>query len=81
MQLLCRIETGGFDAWRRDFDGDSEGRGQAGLNLLQMWRDAAAPDTALLLFETRDRARAEAYLARRDQLGHGLGSATFLKTA
>ena len=81
MQLLTRIETGGFDAWRRDFDGDSEGRGQAGLNLLQMWREVGSPNTAVLLFEARDRDRAEAYLKERDQLGHGLGTATFLNTA
>ena len=81
MQLLCRIETGGFDAWRRGFDGDAEGRGRAGLNLLQMWRETGAPDTALLLFEVRDRSRAQAYLNERNQLGHGLGTATFLNTA
>ena len=81
MQLLCRIETEGFDAWRREFDGDAEGRGRAGLSLLQIWRVAGAPDTALLLFEVRDRDRAEAYLKQRDQLGHGLGTATFLETA
>ena len=81
MQLLTRIETGGFDAWRRDFDAASEGRGRAGLSLLQIWRDADAPDTALLLFEVRDRDRARDYLTQRDQLGHPLGAATFLQTA
>ena len=81
MHLLTRIETGGFDAWRRDFDAASEGRGRAGLSLLQIWREADAPDTALLLFEVRDRGRAQDYLTQRDQLGHPLGVATFLKTA
>ena len=80
MQLITRTDTGGFDAWRREFDGDSEGRGRAGLNLLQMWREAGSPDTAVMLFEVRDRGRAEAYLKERDQLGHGLGTATFLET-
>ena len=81
MQLLTRIETGGFDAWRRDFDAASEGRRDAGLSLLQIWREADAPDTALLLFEVRDRDRAQDYLTRRVQLGHSLGAATFLDTA
>ena len=81
MQLLTRLETSSYDAWRRAFDGDAEGRRTAGLSLLQIWREAGAPDTALCLFEVRDRARAEAYLKERDQLGHGLGHATFLRTA
>ena len=81
MQLLCRIPTGGFDAWRRDFDAGSEARRDAGLNLLQIWRDADAPDTALLLFEVRDKARARQHLDQRAQLGHGLGEATFLRLA
>lgn len=81
MQLLCRIETGGYDAWRRDFDVSAEGRRNAGLNLLQIWRDADAPETALLLFEVRNRGRAQAYLSEREQLGHGLGAVTFLNTA
>ena len=81
MQLLCRIEINGFDAWRREFGGDAEGRGRAGLNLLQIWRVAGAPDGVVLLFEVRDRGRAEAYLREREQLGHGLGEATFLETA
>lgn len=81
MQLLCRIETGGYDAWRRDFDAAAEARRNAGLNLLQIWRDADAPETALLLFEVRDPARAKAYLDERAQLGHGLGEATFLRLA
>ena len=80
MQLLCHIETGGYDAWRREFDADAEGRGRAGLSLLQIWREADAPDTTLLLFEVSDRDRAEPYLRERDQLGHGLGAATFLNT-
>jgi len=81
MQLLCRIETGGFDAWRRVFDAAAEGRRNAGLNLLQIWRDAEAPDTALLLFEVRDKARARQHLEQQAQLGHGLGDVTFLRLA
>ena len=79
MQLPTRIETGGFDAWRRDFDAASEGRSRAGLSLLQIWRDADAPGTAHLLFEVRDRARD--YLTQRDQLGHPLGAAIVPDTA
>jgi hypothetical protein len=81
MQLITRTETGGYEAWRSDFDDQAERRGRAGLSLLQIWRDLDAPDTVLLLFEATDRDRAEAYLKERDQMGHGLGAATFLSTA
>ena len=81
MQLITHTETGGYDAWRSDFDGQAERRGRAGLSLLQIWREMDAPDTVLLLFEASDRDRAEAYLKEREQMSHGLGRATFVATA
>ena len=51
MQLLTRTDTGGFDAWLARFDAEAEGRGRAGLSLLQIWREAGAPDTAFLFFK------------------------------
>ncbi len=59
MQLICEIDTGGFDAWKSGFDDRAEARGQAGLTMLQMWRDADDGARAVVLFEVHDRARAE----------------------
>ena len=40
MQLLCQLDTPDFPGWKRDFDAESTERMEAGLTLLQMWRDA-----------------------------------------
>ncbi|MBM9594802.1 hypothetical protein [Roseitranquillus sediminis] len=81
MQLLCRIETQRHGNWRAEFDGEAETRGNAGLTLLQLWREADAPDTMLALFEVNDRERAAAYLGTDASLSGTLGSCTFLETA
>lgn len=81
MQLLCRIETEGYEAWRRAFDADAEGRAQAGLTLLQLWREADQGDHVVALFEVNDRARASSYLETQGALGDGLGQPVFLRTA
>lgn len=80
MQLLVRYETAGFDAWKAAFDGDAEDRMNAGLTLLQMWREADAPNTAICLFEANQREKADAWLSRETALG-APASATFLRTA
>lgn len=80
MQMLCQIETSGFDAWKANFDADTENRSAAGLTVLQIWRDADAPAKVAVLFEITDRARAQGWLDTASGLGRG-GSAQFLKTA
>ena len=81
MQLLCRIDTPDYAAWRRAFDDDAEERGRAGLTLLQLWREADAENRVAALFQVNDRDRAAAYLATAAELGSGLGDCTFLRTA
>jgi hypothetical protein len=80
MQLLVRFDTQGYDAWKSAFDGDSEDRMNAGLTLLQLWRDADNTSTAWALFEANARGKAEAWLQKES----GLGASTthhFLSTA
>ena len=60
MQLIVRHEIESYDAWRAAFDDDAEDRAQAGLNLLQIWREAGA-SAVWLLYEVSDRERAQAY--------------------
>lgn len=69
MQLLVRYATKGYDAWKSAFDGDAEGRMNAGLTLLQLWREADDGDTAWGLFDMNDRDKAEAWLAKESGLG------------
>ena len=47
MQLLAHLKVADYDAWRRTFDDDAEARGNAGITLLQLWRqrhESPTPD-------------------------------------
>ncbi|PZQ96729.1 MAG: hypothetical protein DI533_14165 [Cereibacter sphaeroides] len=80
MQLLVQIATGGYDAWKADFDAHSEDLGQAGLTLMQLWRDADDSTKAVALFEAHDRGRAQTWISNQSSL-HGGITAQFLRTA
>ena len=43
MQLIAYQTVADYDAWRRVFDDDAEQRGNAGLTLLQIWREDGDP--------------------------------------
>ena len=51
----------------------------AGLTLLQMWREADAQNTAICLFEVNAREKAQAWLDR-ETAHEGKATATFLRT-
>ncbi len=80
MHLLCTIDTGGFDAWKSGYDDRSEARDQAGLTMLQMWRDVDDEDRALVLFDVHDRARAERWIDTESAL-HTAVAGRFVRTA
>ena len=80
MQLIVTFDTTGFDAWKADYDAHSETRNNAGLTMMQMWRDADDSNRAVVLFEVSDRKRAEDWLRQQKALKGG-ASAQFLKTA
>ncbi len=80
MHLIVHYTTGGFDAWKADYDAHSEARDAAGLTMLQMWRDADDANRVAILFEAHDRARAEAWIKTETAL-RGATSAQFLRTA
>lgn len=80
MQLLCQIDTPDFPGWKRDFDSEATERMEAGLTLLQMWRDADSRSRVILLLEVNDRARAQLWLRKEQGFG-GPMTATFLDFA
>ncbi|NAZ36652.1 hypothetical protein [Rubellimicrobium sp. CFH 75288] len=80
MQILCQIDTTDYEGWRRAFDADAPRRMEAGLTLLQIWRDADARSRVLLLLEANDRPLAEEWLRREGGFG-GPMTATFLEFA
>ncbi len=80
LQLLCQIDTPDVPGWRRDFDAEAAERMEAGLTLLQIWRDADSRSRVVLLLAVNDRARAEGWLRKEQGFG-GPMTATFLETA
>jgi hypothetical protein len=86
MQLLAHRKVSDYDAWRRVFYDDAEARGNAGLTLLQLWREADDPGRVWMLYEVSERGMAEEYLEGLGQLHAEEGGATqaghhFLRTA
>ncbi len=79
MQMLCQIDTPDFTSWKSAFDDDAEDRMQAGLTLLQMWRDADHGSAVLCLFKVNDRKRAESWIGKEQGFG-GAMTCTFLET-
>jgi hypothetical protein len=73
-QLLLRYER--FD--QTAFDADAEARGQAGLTLLQLWREDA--QTRWALFTVNDAAKARGWLEKEAGLGHPPAAAHMLET-
>lgn len=66
MNLLLHHTPTSYDAWKRDFDAHAETRMQAGLTLLQLWRDVEG-EGVTALFEVNDRKKAQAWLDREAQ--------------
>ena len=58
MNLLTHHIPADYTAWKADFDAHSETRMQAGLTLMQLWRDADGTGVTAL-FEVNDRKKAK----------------------
>lgn len=86
MQLIARLAVADYDSWRRNFDDDAEARGNAGLTLLQIWRQDDDGSRVWMLFEVSEKAMADEYLEGLGQLhaeqsGASGGEHYFLRTA
>ncbi|UWQ21700.1 DUF3303 family protein [Jannaschia sp. W003] len=79
MNLLLHLTPPAYDAWKAGFDADTEKRMNAGLTLLQLWRDADSGGVTAL-FEVNDRAKAEAWLEVENATGPAL-AARFMRRA
>ncbi len=80
MHLLARFDTRDYPTWKSEFDKDTEIRSQAGLTLMQLWRDVDTPSATIALFEVNDRDRAQGWLDRETGFGQAV-TADFLKIA
>lgn len=68
MQLIAHYEVTDFTAWQAAFTADDESRRDAGLSVLQIWRDADSTTHAFALLSVNDRAKANAWVARSNAL-------------
>ena len=87
LHLLMRSQTSDFDSWKSAFDAGAEGRGMAGLTLMQLWREVDRPATVWAVFEVANRDKAQAFVtgpeaAERDRrAGVTASDWHFLETA
>ena len=79
MNLLVHFTPADYATWKADFDRDMESRMNAGLTLMQLWRDADGTGVTAL-FEANDRNKAEAWLETERRTGASL-DARFMRTA
>lgn len=70
MQLIAHYTVTDFAQWQSAFAADDEARRDAGLGVLQIWRDADSTTHAFALLTVNDRARAEQWITRSNAL-HG----------
>jgi len=86
-QMICHFEVTSFEAWHRAFNSDNEARRDAGLSVLQIWRDADSTTHAFALLTVNDRAKADAWITRSNALSSDDDSTVlhashfFIKTA
>lgn len=86
MQLIAHYTVTDFAGWQTAFAADDESRRDAGLSVLQIWRDADSPTRAFVLLSVSNRAKADAWITRSNALhfddGHTVTQAThfFIET-
>jgi hypothetical protein len=86
MQMIVHQQVTNFADWKAAFDNDDEARRNAGLSVLQVWKDADSDTHAFFLLNVNDRAKAQAWIDRSDALASDDGgtvtssSAYFLDT-
>lgn len=68
MQMICHFEVTNFSDWQTAFLADDEARRDAGLTVLQIWRDADSTTHAFALLSVNDRPRAEGWITRSNAL-------------
>lgn len=87
MQMIVHEHITSFSAWKSAFDADEGSRRDAGLTVLQVWKDADSDTHAFFLLNVADRGRAQGWIDRSNALASDDGgtvtssSAYFLDTA
>ena len=72
--MLCRNRVRDFDEWKEVFDSHLEAQGDAGLRLIDMWRDVEDPNNVFFTFEVLDIGRARAFVSAPEAADAGESS-------
>jgi len=60
--MLCRNRVQNFEKWKSVFDSHTQSHIDAGLTLLNLWRDTADMNNVFFTFEVADRKRALVFI-------------------
>ncbi len=60
--MLCRNRVADFKKWKSVFDSNPPALRDAGLRLMNLWRDVEEPNNVFLLFEVTDTDKARAFI-------------------
>ena len=63
VKMLLRNRVKDYDHWRKIFDGEGSPGENAGLHLLDLWRDLDDSNNVFFMFEVADVERARVFLA------------------
>ncbi len=77
MQLLVRYDFDSYESWKTTYDRHDEGRGQAGLRQLQLWREGDG--SVWGLYDISGRSEAEAHLDGLGALEGRIAARHYLK--
>lgn len=60
--MLCRNRVADFEKWKSVFDSNAPAARDAGLRLMNLWRDVEEPNNVFFLFEVKDTDKARAFI-------------------
>ena len=63
LYLLCRNKVADFQQWKRSFDSHANAHHEAGLYLLDIWRNLEDRHEVFFTFEVRDLNKARAFIS------------------
>jgi hypothetical protein len=72
--LVCRNRVADFSRWKAVFSSHAQAHRDAGLRLVNLWRDAAEPNNVFFLFEVGSVEKAREFISNPDAAKAGESS-------
>jgi len=69
--MLCRNRVSDFEKWKAVFDAHTQAQRDAGLKLVNMWREIDEPNNVFFVLEVMDEGRAREFVSTPDALKAG----------